>query len=241
MASIKDERGYNQGFRKTKALELRTQRRADVIISNMMLPTEIDLRKKIRILEIGCGTGELSYLIANITNCIVTGVDLSEDFIKFANENYKLNNLNFLCNDLINENNLNDYKYDFIIGNGILHHLYYHLNPFLLCTKDMLNINGKILFWEPNLYNPYIYSIFNIVFLRRFFKLEPTEMAFTSNYISRLLVNNGYKVNVIQEKDFLLPCTPFYLINLNIYIGELLEKYSITRIFAQSIFIVESK
>ena len=62
MASLKDDRGYNQGFRPSKALNIRTQRRCEYIISQMD-----DANNPSEILEIGCGTGELSFMLATKT------------------------------------------------------------------------------------------------------------------------------------------------------------------------------
>jgi len=58
MASIKDDRGYNQGFKPSKANDIRTKRRGEYIIN------KIANNKKNDILEIGCGLGELSFFFS---------------------------------------------------------------------------------------------------------------------------------------------------------------------------------
>src|SRR5450759_1471906 len=85
MASLKDDRGYNQGFRPSKALDIRTQRRCDYIISQMD-----DANNPSEILEIGCGTGELSFMLATKTQKKVLGTDLCVPFIAEAINCYKL-------------------------------------------------------------------------------------------------------------------------------------------------------
>ncbi len=49
------------------------------------------------ILDAGCGTGEITSEIREITGGCVTGVDIDEDFIEYARSRYK--NLDFLCSD----------------------------------------------------------------------------------------------------------------------------------------------
>ena len=238
MSSIQDERGYNQGFKLNVAQNIRLIRRADKICSEMNLPANINLRDNIKILEIGCGTGELSNILSKKTFCKVTGIDISNKFIEIATNRYQSNNLNFAVYNLTNYNiNFPSIKYDYIVGNGILHHLYNDLGEFLPKIKLMLNTEGKLIFWEPNYNNPYIYFIFKFNIFRKLAKLEPCEMAFTRNYIVKLLNKSGYKSVSAIESDFLLPSTPKKLIKFAINLSNILECCSLTRIFAQSLFI----
>ncbi len=175
MGSIKDDRGYNQGFKQTKALDIRSERRCDYIIQQM---SRFDSGK---ILEIGCGTGEMSHILAQKTSMEVLGTDLCTPFIEEASRQFKLPNLSYRVLDF-NNPTLDGEKYDFVVGNGILHHLYNNLDQALINIKSLLKENGKIIFLEPNLYNPYCFLIFNTwpVF-RRMANLEPDEMAFSKS------------------------------------------------------------
>ena len=87
MGSVKDDRGYNQGFKPGIALTIRTQRRCQWMIN------QIDSSLQKDILEIGCGTGELSSILANKTNHNVLGTDLCAPFIDQARLNFKHPNL----------------------------------------------------------------------------------------------------------------------------------------------------
>ena len=167
MASIKDNKGYNQGFKPSKALEVRTERRCDYIISQM------DPGKMRNILEIGCGTGELAYLIAKKTGKNVCGIDICKKFVDAAKKKYILNNLKFKTADFNNFKLFKKQKFDYIVGNGILHHLYYKIDDTLKAMQKMLQKNGKIIFLEPNIYNPYCMLIFKILFLRKAARLDP--------------------------------------------------------------------
>lgn len=235
MASITDDKGYNQGFKPGKALTIRTERRCNHILSR------IDNTEKRSILELGCGTGELSNLLAQKTKASVLGCDICKPFIEQAQSKYKLNNLRFEVIDLNKPEDFGNLKFDYIVGNGILHHLYYTLDDVLPNLKALLNPCGKLIFFEPNLYNPYILLIFKIPFLRRLAKLEPTEMAFGGEFIKIKLGKAGFQDYTVEYKDFLLPNTPSILIRPVIAIGWLLEKIPILKRLSQSVFITTNK
>lgn len=234
MTSIKDERGFNQIFIDSPAARIRKKRRFDYIISKM------DVNKPdLSILEIGSGTGEGISYITEITNATGIGLDLSAKFIEISKNRYLSKNLNFIQANF-NESNINEVlggrKFDYIIGNGILHHLYYNLDSSLINLKLLLKPQGKLIFIEPNLYNPYVAAIFSIPFLRRKTFLEPDEMAFSKTFIKKKCKKAGFTNIEVKIKDFLLPTIPDYLIGTTIKIGEILEKTPLT-VIAQSLYI----
>jgi 2-polyprenyl-3-methyl-5-hydroxy-6-metoxy-1,4-benzoquinol methylase len=238
MSSIVDERGFNQGFELNSAQKARLQRRARAIVSEMRLPTERDRKRDVHILELGCGTGELAFELAKIAGARVTGVDRSQMFIDYASAKYRHPNLRFLVA------NFSDFsreaaqgKYDYIVGNGILHHLYYRLDKFLPTLASWLRPGGRLIFWEPNLKNPYVFLIFRVAALRRMARLEPEEMAFTPRFIKRKLTTAGFCQVRAITRDFLLPNTPARLISSVVKIGDFLENVPIVRGCAQSIFL----
>jgi 2-polyprenyl-3-methyl-5-hydroxy-6-metoxy-1,4-benzoquinol methylase len=231
MGSIKDDRGYNQGFKPSITLEIRTERRCEYIIQQM------DKQESASILEIGCGTGEMSYLLASKSKLHVLGTDLCLPFIEEAKSTYRLPNLRYEVLDF-NKPNIGDQKFDYIVGNGILHHLYTNLGSALQNIKALLKENGKIIFLEPNLLNPYCFLIFNTSpMFRKMANLEPDEMAFTKRYITDLLKMHKYFEIKVEYKDFLLPNTPLFLVKPIIKLGSLLEKTPLIKNVSQSIFI----
>lgn len=232
MGSVKDDRGYNQGFKPRKTLTIRTERRCDWMISQMDLSHQMD------ILEIGCGTGELSYILAKKTNHLILGTDICAPFIDQARLNYKHPNLKFQVVDFFNPKQLREQKFDYILGNGILHHLYTELDNSLVALRNFLKENGKLLFIEPNIYNPYCFIIFRTFpIFRKIANLEPDEMAFTGTYIRGMLKKHAISEIKIEYKDFLLPNTPEFLVNLAISLGAVLERIPILKYLSQSIFI----
>lgn len=238
MANIVDERGYNQIFRRTAAQLIRLRRRAEAISAEMLLPAALEARSRTKILEIGCGTGELAYQLAELTGAQVTGVDLSTQFIDVARAIHEHERLNFVVGNISRMvPRAESEKYDYIVGNGILHHLYHDLDSFLPALAGWLAPRGRLIFWEPNLMNPYVYLIFSIPSLRHFAKLEPDEMAFTPRFIRQKLRQAGFERVKVTTRDFLLPNTPDFLISPSIAAGVLLEKIPLLRSVAQSIFL----
>ena len=82
------------------------------------------------ILEIGCGTGELSKFLKEKYNKKTLGTDFSENAIKFANEHYSDNVLKFKQLDLLNEKF--DEHYDIAVCSNVLEHF---TNPYILIDK----------------------------------------------------------------------------------------------------------
>ena len=246
MASLKDERGYNQMFKPSEAMDIRTERRCDQILSEMriMSDSQVSNNEECHVLEIGSGTGELAALmaleLAGISH--ITGSDISLPFVEEATKRHQLPNLDFIKLDFNNPELLNDCKFDYIVGNGILHHFYDHLDETLTNIYELLKPNGKMIFWEPNLYNPYCWLIFNTTKkMRKWANLEPNEMALRKSKIEKQINNTGFSNINIKYMDFLPPNTPSWLINPTITIGSGLEKIPFLRWLSQSLFISAQK
>jgi len=184
------------------------------------------------------GWGNCRFFLAKNSDNNVIGTDLCVPFIEEAKEKYKLPNLEFSTLDFNYPKALGNRKFDYIVGNGILHHLYYEIDKALLNLKGLLKEGGQIIFLEPNLLNPYCYLIFNTTTLfRNWAKLEPTEKAFTKKFIQRKLAIAGFKNIQVEYKDFLIPGTPSFLVKPIIIAGSILERIQVLKLISQSIFI----
>lgn len=242
MSDITDERGYNQIYRPTSASAIRLRRRARAMIDAMSLPPGEDRRATVRILELGCGQGELAHELAESTGAQVTGVDLSPGFIAHANSTHRHPRLRFVVADLSLTSPAGAHEqHDFIVGNGILHHLYHHLDSFLPVLGRWLKPSGRLIFWEPNLWNPYVFLIFSLPKLRRATRLEPDEMAFTPAFIRRKLSAAGFHRIRVETRDFLLPNTPDRLIQPVMAASDVLDRIPIVNRLAQSLFLIADK
>jgi SAM-dependent methyltransferase len=231
MISVKDDRGFNQGFKETYSTLVRLERRANWIVSYFDVTNGT-------VMEIGCGTGRLSFLISVKSNLEVLGVDICAPFIEQAKNAYQKENLQYDILDFTNIRKIEHLKFDYIVGNGILHHLYYTIDERLISIKNLLNPNGKLIFFEPNLFNPYCLFIFKLKIARKWAHLEPSEMAFSKKFIEEKLKKAGFQYIRVSYKDFLLPSIPKILIKPSIYIGNILEKTPLIQSLSQSLLIV---
>lgn len=218
-----------------KSTEVRLLRRADLIVSEMESPEDK------AILEIGCGTGELAYRIAQKTFAEVLATDICRPFIDEAKKRFQLPNVRYEVADFNQIIFFKEKTFDYIVGNGILHHLYPHLDDSLAKMKSLLKDKGKIIFFEPNYMNPYVYFIFTIPPLRSMAKLEPDEMAFSRRYIMKKLSTYGFANILVEYKDFLIPGVSEILIQPSIIAGNVLEKIPFAKNMSQSLFIRASK
>ena len=232
---VKDDRSHNQIYRPSFTTITRMQRRADFIVS------QIDTSKKNDILEIGCGMGIMADMIQQKTNSKILGIDLCAPFIEYAKSNYQRSNLSFANIDFNKADDFNGRQFHYVIGNGILHHLYFRIEESLRTIKGLLKSGGKIIFLEPNIYNPYCWVIFSFPFFRRKAHLEPTEMAFSKSFITKKLDSIGYRNIKVEYRDFLLPGIPRVFVKPSIVVGALAERTPLIKAWSQSIFITAEK
>jgi SAM-dependent methyltransferase len=230
-----DDRGYNQVWAASEATHVRAERRCDYIISRMG-PTA-----GCKILEIGCGLGSNASMIARKTGADVLGIDLCVPFIQKAREKFCLPNLRYEVHDFNRAASFDAETFDCIVGNGILHHLYSELDDALVKIRHSLKPSGRIVFLEPNIYNPYVYLIFRCPPLRRWARLDPDEMAFSKRFVAARLRCVGYRNIRVEFKDFLIPGIPSFLIRPSVLIGAVLERIPTINWLAQSLFISAEK
>ena len=231
MASIRDENGFNQGFKDSFSTRARYERRCDYMLSRM------DSDSEKHVLEIGCGTGAMAYSIAKKSGMYVKGIDCSPNFIEKARVDYRYPKLTFDVVDFTKIHIEEHERFDYLVGNGILHHLFYQLEDCLRAIHDLLRPGGRIVFLEPNLFNPYIYLIFSYAPFRKLARLEPDEMAFSKSFIEGLLGKVGFVNIQVEYRDFLVPGIPKILVQPSIVIGDILERIPFARMLSQSIFI----
>ncbi len=102
---------------------------------------KIGIQKGDEILDVGCGTGRVTYILHALSESSVTGVDLSSNMIEIAKEKYKNETYaTFLCEDFMEY----DFKKKFdviVIYNAYPHFL--NLEKLNDALKRNLKVNGK--------------------------------------------------------------------------------------------------
>jgi SAM-dependent methyltransferase len=228
--TLQDERGFNQVFAPVGTTPLRAGRRTAWFAAAM---ARTGAR---RVLEIGCGTGENAAHLAEATEAEIVAVDISPTFIATARERHRAANLRFELLDVLGDFPHTLGQFDFVCGNGILHHLVRRLPELLRALHRLTTSGGGLAFIEPNLLNPYCAAIFGTAIGRRLARLEPDEMAFTSGQLQRALAEAGWRGVEVTTRDFLLPGLPERLTRPILAVEPVLEATVLTRWLAQSNF-----
>ena len=153
---------------------------------------------KKKILEVGCGTGQLSIFFSINTNNEIIGLDPTIESLKLARnfaDNNKLTNVEFV--NAIFDDVLVDNYFDFIWCNGVLHHTKDPKLAFETLSKSLKN-NGYILLGLYNkigrirtILRKYISKIFGIKFLEVF---DPT--------LKNLKISNEERKSWIKDQYF---------------------------------------
>src|SRR3989344_1927252 len=122
---------------------------------------EINWRGK-NVLDAGCGTGEIAFLIAKDGAKKVLGIDYSKEAILEAKKLHSRPNLSYECADLRKIKG----KFDIIVSLGTLEHLD---DPFsaLKNLRAKLNPGGHLIITCPNWTNPRGYILMALLYLYR--------------------------------------------------------------------------
>jgi SAM-dependent methyltransferase len=229
--SLQDERGYNQVFMAVGSSRYRAQRRHEWFIA------QAKERKAGRILEIGCGTGDASAAVALGTGAEVVGIDTSNMFVNQALATHQAENLRFERLDLFTDDATKMGTFDFVFGNGILHHLVPRLGQVLRVLRTITSKAGGAAFIEPNFTNPYCAFIFGTKIGRKWALLEPDEMAFRAAQLRDMFQKTGWCNVRLSTRDFLVPGLPVSLIKPVLAIEPIFEATFLTKWLAQSHFV----
>ena len=152
-----------------------------------------------KILEVGCGTGQLSIYFAIGTNNEIVALDPTIESVSLAKNFAKRNeilNINFVNADILDDV-LSENYFDFIWCNGVLHHTKNPYKAFEITCKS-LKSEGYILIGLYNrigrirtLIRKYLSKIFGIKLLEI---LDPT--------LRNLKISNDEKNSWIQDQYF---------------------------------------
>jgi SAM-dependent methyltransferase len=209
----------------TPAGQVRAHRRAEAIVR------AADLQPGMRVLEIGCGTGNFTEKFA-ASGAQILAIDISEDLLAEARRR-DLPNVTFLCTPF--EALASDAQFDAVIGSSILHHL--EIGPALQEIFRLLKPGGVMSFAEPNMANPQIMLQKNVPWIKERVGDSPDETAFFRGRLARVMRQIGFVGIRIVPSDWLHPALPAAWIPAMQKIEAVLEKIPLLREIAGSLYL----
>jgi len=120
----------------------------------------LDLPPGARLLELGCGMGRFSLLLAE-RGYRVTAVDLSPELLRVLDAEARARpeaagRLETVCCDAAQVDHHVGGRFDGVVGFFFLHHLH-DLAPTFAAIARLLAAGGRVAFCEPNAFNPLFY------------------------------------------------------------------------------------
>lgn len=191
------------------------------------------LRPGRRALELGCGTGLFLGQVAD-SGADLVGVDLSADLLAQARGRVGGRPNVRLARVDAHRLPFPDGSFDAVYGSSILHHL--ELEAALREALRVLRPGGRVVFTEPNLFNPQVAYMYRVGPRERF-GLSPDEMAFSAPHARRVLGGLGFQQIQVSPFDFLHPSVPRPLVAAVAALGRLLEALPGARSIAGSLLI----
>ena len=160
-------------------------------------------RTPLKILEVGCGNGNISYQLARYGHD-VTGVDISQTTINTAIDRFgDTSGLHFKVANAEELNPSENEKYDVIVCSEVLEHLH-QPKKLTLNFKNLLNEKGLAIITVPNGYGP------REVFITKPMQKLMTGKGLLPKLIIRLKTLFGYKGNTQQTSAEYLEHIQFF-------------------------------
>jgi SAM-dependent methyltransferase len=189
-------------------------------------------------LELGCGTGVFLEKVAR-SGAEIRGIDLSRDLLEKARAR-----LAAVGNVSLDGGNAESLPYpnasfDVLYGSSVLHHL--DLDAALREAHRVLRPQGRLVFAEPNVFNPQVAFMFHCEPLKRRFGVSRDEMAFSRFRAAAALRRLGFLDISVRPFDFLHPWTPERWIEPLARLGRRLEKTPLVCEIAGSMLILARK
>lgn len=90
-----------------------------------MLQKRIKVTAQTKLLDIGCGDGEILIQIHKLLQCNITALDGSKCMLDELNQKLKIHNMNEVkvVNEKLETNSLMNKSFDLVISNSVLHHV----------------------------------------------------------------------------------------------------------------------
>lgn len=167
----------------------------------MAMLASLPLQGNETILDIGCGTGKITFQIAQkVKNGHVTGVDLSQEMIEYASANRADTNIRYVCGDVVKMRYKN--RFDAVVS-------FWTLSWVELLEKALRNIvaslkeNGKMLLMYPLKHD--VYETLAIVtklpqWITYFENFSRPRPFFTAENVAGFLKKLPVTANIVSEE-----------------------------------------
>lgn len=203
----------------------------------------LNLKRGSKIIDMGCGTGELTKKLKDFGFTNISGYDISKNCIFMARKNYK--GIDFQVKDIENTK-LKSNSVDYLLYCGILHH-FTKMEKAIKEAKRILRKQGKVFVFEPNAVNPVLWLFRNEKSPFKSEKLKtPNERFLTKAQIKRAFEREGFKIikldcvsGVSYTKDYfkrLFPFPFFYMVYLYNLFDALLNKTFLRKSYGSFIY-----
>ena len=209
----------------TPAGQRRAHRRAD------LLARGAGLAPGMRVLEVGCGTGLFTAMLAR-TEVRLVAIDISPALLEKARARGLPEDRVRFVEGALEEAPITG-PFDAVIGSSVLHHL--DLRRALSRVYALLVPGGRVCFAEPNMLNPQVFL--ERRFRRWFPYVSPDETAFVRWRLRRRLAESGFEAISLRPFDWLHPSVPAPLIPAVEWAGRRLERIPGLRELAGSLLI----
>lgn len=161
------------------------------------------------VLEVGCGTGQLSIYFAIGSNNQIVGLDPTLQSLKIAknfSDKNKISNITFVNADIFDDILVDNY-FDFVWCNGVLHHTKNPYGAFEILVKS-LKKNGYVLI---GLYNKI--GRFRTIFRRYLYKLFGKKILSIMDPTLRKLKLNESEKNAWIRDQYIHPIESLHTID----------------------------
>ena len=210
----------------TPAGRIRAQRRIDMIARGARLAPGT------RVIEVGCGTGIFTEMLAKL-GVHVTAIDISPELLEMARGRGIDPALARFVEGRFEDVDFGAERFDAVVGSSVLHHL--DVMPALRKALSVLRPGGAIAFAEPNMLNPQIAIQKNVPIVKKWAGDSPDETAFFRWRLKKMLEEAGFVDAEVTPFDWLHPATPRPLIGLVGGLGRAVERIPLLREFAGSV------
>ena len=167
------------------------------------LTTLVDVKPNLSVIDLGCGTGELtSYLLDVFPDSQILGIDSSQEMLEKA-KSFQNERLHFCQRSVEEQLDLDD-KYDLIIANASLQWCQNHAELFpKIITK--LNSGGQFAVQVPSNHDFIVHRLLSEIAKREIYDKEfqgwrrQYSVLKIEDYATILYQNNGKNINVFEK------------------------------------------